>query len=117
TGYGGTLFVLKNAGDGTFLPDAGFAAGFGSQAVELADLNNDGNLDVITSGTGAVSTLLGNGDGTFQSSRLFNAGSAPLRMTVGDFNNDGKIDVAVLNSYTSNMMTILLGNGDGTLQA
>ncbi len=119
TGYGGTLFVLKNAGDGTFLPAAGYAAGLGAEDVQVADVNNDGKQDLVVANqvsNGTITTLLGNGDGTFQSGRGTYAGSAPWRETIGDFNHDGNEDVAVLNSYTSDQMTIMLGNGDGTYQ-
>jgi len=76
----------------------------------VADLNNDGKADVVTT-TGseleAVGVLLGNGDGTLQSCKIFNAvGISPV---VADFNRDGLQDVATTN-------TLLLGNSDGTLQ-
>ncbi len=120
TGYGGTLFVLKNAGNGTFLPAQGYSAGLGAQDVSVADLNRDGKLDLVTanqSSAGGVATLLGNGDGTFQSSRSFPASTAPYRAAVGDYNEDGVPDVAVLNTYISNQFSLILGTGDGGFQA
>ena len=120
TGYGGTLFVLKNSGDGTFVPAQSYSAGLGAQDVHVVDLNRDGKLDLVTanqSSQGGIATLLGNGDGTFQSSRAFYAGSAPFRETVGDYNEDGNADVVVLNSYIGNQFSISFGNGDGTYQA
>jgi len=100
--------ILLGKGDGTFDVPAFFYVGGGATAV--ADLNNDGKADVVTT-TGseleAVGVLLGNGDGTLQSCKIFNAvGISPV---VADFNRDGLQDVATTN-------TLLLGNSDGTLQ-
>jgi hypothetical protein len=41
-------------------------------------------------------------------------GSYPSSIAVGDFNGDGIPDLAIVDSETSNKVTILLGNGDGT---
>ena len=59
------IMVFLGHGDGTFQPpittNANLAAGFG--ALQLADLNEDGNLDLIAnSANGTVLTLLGNGE-------------------------------------------------------
>ena len=88
--------------------------GNGASAVATADLNADGNLDLIVSNriSGTVSALLGNGDGTFQAQKLFTAISAPWGIAVGDLNGDGIPDLIVGNLGTG--LNIALGNGDGT---
>jgi hypothetical protein len=82
--------------------------GFTPNQVIAADMNGDGKLDLVVSGS-AQAVLLGNGDGTFKSPLVtYPSGTSAL----GDFNGDGKLDLAVGSSYSG--VTILLGNGDGT---
>jgi hypothetical protein len=125
----GSLGVLLNNGNGTFAPAVQYSSGgyyYGLQ-VAVADMNGDGNLDLIVGNwclnssvclyqqTGAVSVLLGNGDGTFQSPLTFMAGTTvAASIAVGDVNGDGNPDVLVVNGYG---VDVLLGNGDGSLQA
>ena len=82
-----------------------------------ADLNRDGNLDLVTvnQGTATISVLLGNHDGSFQAPVDFPVDQNPTWADIGDFNADGKLDLAVSN-FNSNSVSILLGNGDGTFQ-
>lgn len=85
-------------------------------SVVLADVNGDGNLDVVESGSDATSVLLGNGDGTFQPSI-----ATPMTIglfALGDVNGDGMLDIAS-TYYPDNTgpVYVALGNGDGTFQA
>ncbi|HET9177651.1 MAG TPA: FG-GAP-like repeat-containing protein [Terriglobia bacterium] len=105
----GDLSILLGIGDGTFQPAVDYQPCPSPVSVLLADLNHDGNLDVIAldQSTAAPSgVLLGNGDGTFQSPLPFSAGGQGV---LGDFNRDGKLDLAL-------RVDLLLGNGDGTFQ-
>lgn len=84
--------------------------------IATADVNNDGDLDLVSvnNGSSSVSVLLGNGDGTFQAAQSFATGAEPRQLAVADFDNDGNFDVATAN--VSNF-SVLLGNGNGTFQA
>ena len=109
--------VLLGNGDGTFQSMVASTTSGVSEYIALADLNRDGNLDIVTlnSSSGSASVLLGNGDGTFQEEQSFGVGSYSYGLTVADFNSDGKVDVAVSN-YSDTTVGVLLGNGDRTLQ-
>ena len=67
--------------------------------VTLADVSNDGKLDILTANKGdnSISILLGNGDGTFQPQIVIPVGTRPGRATVADVNGDGIPDLIVDN--------------------
>jgi hypothetical protein len=114
--------VLLGKGDGTLSRSATYEAGVCSNAIALADFNNDGHLDVAVSnggdGTyGNVSLLLGNGDGTLQLATTISVGkNNPAYFAVGDFNGDGNQDLALINQGQTATVDLLLGNGDGTFR-
>jgi hypothetical protein len=100
-----------------FLGPTNYPTAATAWAVQTADVNNDGKLDVVTvnRSAGTISVALGNGDGTFGTPRSSAAGSNPRALVVADFNGDGKLDVITANE--SGNLSLLRGNGDGTFQA
>lgn len=110
----------------SFSAPVSYPAASSPVAMITADVNNDGNPDVLTSNAGgSVTVLLGNGDATFHAPQvsplgLVSVGSSYTGSQAGtlaaaDFNNDGRIDVASVVSGTS--AVIALGNGDGTFSS
>jgi hypothetical protein len=114
--------VLLGNGDGTFKAAVNYRVGQAPDSVAAADVNHDGNSDIVVadSASDTVSVLLGNGDGTFQPAVSFPVPQNPTFVAVGDFNNDGKIDIATVNGSDAtgycDCVAVLLGNGDGTFQ-
>ncbi len=112
--------IMIGVGDGTFRPPVYYIAGTALNILALADLDGDGNTDVIAMGSEqfpGMYILLGSTDGTFRSGASYGA-AFPKSMATGDFNHDGKTDVMVLSrtvSYGTNFLEVYLGNGDGTL--
>ena len=92
------------------------ATGTTPDNVTVADVNGDGNPDLVVSNGGSssntVSVLLGNGNGTFQAQATFAVGTNPDGVTVADINGDGKPDLLVANKV-SNTISLLLGDGMG----
>jgi hypothetical protein len=105
---GGSDQVYLGKGNGTFNPFGTFSGG--GPTVATADMNHDGNLDLLDSGC----ILLGNGNGNFTLSGCGNGGGAILG--TGDFNGDGNLDAVFLSTQPSPTMAILLGKGEGTFQ-
>jgi hypothetical protein len=93
--------------------------GASPSAVEIADFNGDGKVDlaVANSGDKNVAILLGDGAGGFKpaAGSPFAAGNDPNDVAVGDVNNDGKLDLAFANHDTS-YLTVLIGDGSGAFK-
>lgn len=118
---GGSVYVYLGNGDGTFKPPIKTRTTVSPQMILAADLNNDGNADLVIATQGKkkyVQVLLGKGDGTFAEETPFVNVEPNTFLAVADFNGDGKLDL-----YTSSGtafvsgFSIFLGNGDGTFQA
>lgn len=95
------LAILLNNHDGTFtLTNFGIAR----NAVALADLNGDGNLDLITLGSvtnnppaNNAQIYYGDGTGNFgQPITLPSAGSDPQGVVVADVTGDGRPDIIIV---------------------
>jgi hypothetical protein len=119
--------LLGLAPDGRPGPSAGapsfsaahYPAGTGPGYVALADVNGDGNLDVLVTNEQSddVTVLLGDGKGRFRPAEgsPFPAGHCPNDVAVGDFNGDTHPDLAVVNHETQEV-TLLLGDGRGAFR-
>ena len=104
--------ILYGNGDGTFQPLVSPATLSNFPAYFTADINNDGNADLVGS-----QIALGNGGGAF--TVLPESYSSPIGSAVAglaDFNGDGKLDLftAVTNNFPTSPTGVYLGNGDGT---
>ena len=102
----------------------------GRTELELADINNDGNLDILTVGDHGspyiqtaehgIMVWLGNGSATnWTGIQIGNFGYGGI--AVGDVNNDGKLDVGygIHHNYSGEdlgdqILEVALGNGLGT---
>ena len=111
---GALLAVLLGNGDGTFQAVRTISRDRVNSMV-LADVNGDGDLDLLVSSTD-VGVMLGNGDGTFQGFQKVKPGGASA-LAVGDVNQDGRPDLLAATSDQVAVVAVLLGNGDGTFLA
>lgn len=102
THAGGGAVIFLNNGNGTFNAGTSYLSDtYYSSAIASADLNGDGNLDLVTGGRASgtddatTSVLLGRGNGTFESAATYIAfGTGEITgISVGDLNGDGCVDL------------------------
>ncbi len=124
TSTGNRVFVYVGNGDGTFRTPATFNGGAFPGPVGVADMNNDGKLDLVVAATnsddvtGTVTVFPGNGDGTFQTGVVtqFSQGLA-TSIAIGDYAKIGN-QAVVLGSCCGQTYTFVAGGkGDGTFAA
>jgi len=118
--HGTTLSLFFNQGAGKFgtAIDTPLTAGSVSVDMLAADVNHDGNVDLVIaqSQPQQIVVLLGRSNGTFQLPLTFALVNPPLGIALGDVNNDGNVDLAVrecpVNS-TNCDIAVYLGQGTG----
>ena len=87
------LVLLFGDGTGHFTPQS-LSNTAGIFRVASADMNGDGKLDLVATGTSFLGVLLGDGAGHFANPTFFSAPTA-LELRVADLNGDGRADVAL----------------------
>jgi hypothetical protein len=108
--------------DGTLTMPALQATEVDSQGLVGADLNKDGDPDLISVNSNAlkgdVTVFLGKAGGTFQAGVTYPLpGQNAFYAVVDDLNNDGNLDLLVSSDTPSFSFSIFLGKGDGTFSA
>jgi hypothetical protein len=125
--YDHNIDVFLNNGNGTFKPGVGYTTetpgnvGGYPRGVTFADVNGDGNTDIITDNfgepvpadqsspqPGSVGILYGKGDGTFQAPIQLTPYKFPGSVAVGDFNGDGSPDLTVTQNYDGHSVGVML---------
>ena len=117
------VLVLSGKGDGTFqTPGVKLDVGkMPYQRLRSADLNEDGNTDIITSNfeSSSVSVLLGDGHQRF-TRRDFSVPANPFGIAIADINGDKHQDIVIVHysgqgsDPSRNALSVLLGDGKGS---
>lgn len=115
--------IYLGNGTGTFSFDSTFG-NFGGAMIGngLADIDNDGDLDVIAYASAKSAQIfirLNDGNANFSAGSNFSAAANVRDLVTGDFNNDGNLDIVYGTESTKSGSTlgIRFGNGDGTFGA
>src|SRR5258708_26626251 len=111
----GTACIYLGDGYGNFAKPVTLDGPNPGWGVNLADLNRDGNLDLVFSSR--VDTLvyvrLGRGDGTFGPLITSNSPYTVNSVSVGDMNEDGIPDLVTGQGPFGSGFSILIGDGTG----
>lgn len=93
----GALEILKAAEGKAWERMSMHKTGEWPWGIAVADLNNDGHLDIVTTNyaSNSLSFLFGKGDMKFEKKEDLKTGDRPTDLAVADFNGDKRIDLAV----------------------
>ncbi len=115
----GAFYIYMNNGNGTFAAGVSYSlpTGRGLSSVALADVEGDGDRDLVFSGQvdGTVHVVKNNGTGTFFSPIYadYPTGIGPTALFAADLNGDTYPDLAVANGGNNNL-SVHHNNGNGT---
>ncbi|MEJ2145304.1 MAG: VCBS repeat-containing protein [Acidobacteriota bacterium] len=118
-GGASVVSVLLGDGAGEFQSSQEIPFAFNGAVwqIQAADLDQDGDPDLITTNIdNSASVLLNQGNGTFQDPDFYVVNDTPDELSVSDLDGDGYADLFVSNANASHC-SILIGNGDGTFVA
>ena len=87
----------------------------GTRSIMAADIDLDGDIDVMTADrdSGLVSMLLNDGTGELSTIQGIYIGGGPRDLVAGDFNGDNMVDIAVVEFHAAQVAILLnLGRDD-----
>lgn len=118
--FGSGPLVWQNDGNGNFSAAASCATGsFTSRAIAVADLDNDGALDLVTADYASVtggrtSVLLNDGHGSFVCVASYAAENECFAVSLADINGDGAADMLTsVRQGLQHYVAVQLNDGSG----
>ena len=110
----GFVNVRFNDGLGNFGGGSDVPAGFSPTSVALADLDGDGDLDLLASSynSSAVSVRINTGSGQFTTGSNPMVGGRPQTLALGDVDGDGDIDI-ITGQYNNDKLNWYENLGGG----
>jgi hypothetical protein len=108
------LYLALGNGDGTLNAPTAQLSSLRASLTGFADLDGDGNIDVISYGDGSISVNMGTGQGTFNSTalvQLVSTAGGNQQPAPADFNGDGKADIVQVDYASTNAGFFLANSG------
>jgi hypothetical protein len=114
---GGSVAILRAAGDGTFAPPDESMTGTIAPSLAAGDFDGDGRQDLASTDLqGSALVFRGRGDGTLHRFLSLDVGEVPSAIASGRLDGNATLDLATAN-LLGNSVTVTPGNGDGTFGA
>ncbi len=110
------LYVIRGAGDGTFVSPRVFPGLTGVAGLAVGDVNRDGRPDVLLLRGSSLAVHLNNGAGGFRPVVTQPIGAAGNALALADLDRDGRLDAVVASASTSTVR-VLYGRGTGAFAA
>lgn len=112
----GSFVFLYGKGNGEFYPPAHKMGGVAPYNLTLADLNEDGYPDLVSSDypSSELLVLLSDGKGKFEEPYSYPTGRKPISLEISDLDRDGYLDV-VSSDHGDLGSTIYYGESGGRL--
>ncbi len=92
-----------------------YGTGDGPHLACIADLDDDGDLDIVTAdyNDDTISILINDGEGVFTKENDYETGDGPRSIFLGDVDGDLDID-CVFGNYFDDTVSVIKNNGDAT---
>ncbi|HUU83130.1 MAG TPA: FG-GAP-like repeat-containing protein [Phycisphaerae bacterium] len=110
------LAILTNDQSGNLVARTTSFFGFALKLVGAADLDGDGQLDLLAATAEDFQVFRGNGDGSFGFPAELGMGRTADNIVLRDLNRDGTVDLAGVDRAADEVY-VALNNGDGSFAA
>jgi len=106
TNLGNTVFVARLAGDLEIVEQP---AGSGPIGVASADLDGDGDADVVVTNKfeNSLTVLAGDGRGGLHPAARYPTGDGPTPVAIADLDGDRRLDLVVVNGFSNDVVVYL----------
>ncbi len=113
-----SIRLFRGVGDGTFSESTRIDVGGDPYiGMILADLDNDGHLDLVTPNRDHLAVLIGDGSTGFAQSVVLRPRFNPFSVVAADVNGDGFVDLAAGSGEGMGSLAIWLGSAEGSFRA
>ncbi len=111
-GFEGKVAIYLNNGSARFTLAGNYGLFYlpNYDKIYSADMDNDGDPDLLSNGKNGISLFLNEGDGSFPQCQVYSDGDESVTFQPADFDQDSTIDIAVLSSIPGKELVYIFPN-------